>query len=187
MKRQVLFLQGGGEGAHREDAALAAYLRNTLGPGYEVRYPKMPDEENPDYQKWKVRIRKELAALDSKAILIGHSLGGAFLLKYISEAALNGPVAGLFLIAAPFWGGDGWRYPGYEEIELPEDVPRKLPDKTPIIFYHSRDDEFVPFIHASLYAKKFPQATIRAFNNRGHQFNNDLSEIVADIENLFTK
>jgi len=31
------------------------------------------------------------------------------------------------------------------------------------------------------YAAKLPRATIREFDGRGHQFNNDLSEVAADI------
>jgi uncharacterized protein len=71
-QQQILFLQGGGEGAYREDAKLVAYLREALGPAYELLYPKMPAENNPDYKKWKVRISKELAALKRRVILIGH-------------------------------------------------------------------------------------------------------------------
>jgi hypothetical protein len=37
MKKQVLFVQGAGQGAHEEDAKLAASLGKELGPGYEVR------------------------------------------------------------------------------------------------------------------------------------------------------
>ncbi len=54
----------------------------------------------------------------------------------------------------------------------------------PIFFYHSRDDEIVPFEHLAMHVKKFPQATIREFDGRGHQFNNDLSEVAADIARL---
>jgi hypothetical protein len=32
-----------------------------------------------------------------------------------------------------------------------------------------------------MYAAKLPRATIREFDGRGHQFNNDLSEVAADI------
>jgi hypothetical protein len=42
----------------------------------------------------------------------------------------------------------------------------------------------VPFAHLAIYAKKLPQATIREFDGRGHQFNNDLSEVAADIKSL---
>ena len=40
----VLFIQGGGRGAHSEDAALADSLKRTLGPEYIVRFPEMPGE-----------------------------------------------------------------------------------------------------------------------------------------------
>jgi pimeloyl-ACP methyl ester carboxylesterase len=49
MKRQLLFVHGGGEGAYEEDRKMAASLRDALGGGYEVRCPKMPDEDSPRY------------------------------------------------------------------------------------------------------------------------------------------
>ena len=49
MAKQVLFVQGGGEGAHAEDAALVASLEEKLGRNYRVYYPAMPREADPDY------------------------------------------------------------------------------------------------------------------------------------------
>ncbi|MEW5957143.1 MAG: hypothetical protein AB1801_05445 [Chloroflexota bacterium] len=83
-----------------------------------------------------------------------------------------------------YWGGDGWQYKGYERIALPEGFASKLPGGAPIFLYHSRDDEIIPFAHLALYAEKLPQATIRALDGGGHQFNNDLSEVASDIANL---
>jgi pimeloyl-ACP methyl ester carboxylesterase len=60
----------------------------------------------------------------------------------------------------------------------------KLPKGMPIFFYHGRNDETVPFAHLALYAEKFPKATIRVLDRRGHQLGNDLSEVAADIESL---
>lgn len=94
MKRQILFIQGGGSEAHKEDEKLVAFLRERLGTTYEVRYPQMPKENDPDYQRWSPQIRKELAAVKGKVILVGHSLGGAFLLKYLSEEKAETGVAG---------------------------------------------------------------------------------------------
>ena len=34
------------------------------------------------------------------------------------------------------------------------------------------------------FAEKFPQATMREFDGRGHQFNHDLSEVAEDIKGL---
>lgn len=53
MKKQVLFIQGAGEGAYEEDEELVNSLRDRLGSEYNVRYPKMPEEENQGYEAWK--------------------------------------------------------------------------------------------------------------------------------------
>jgi hypothetical protein len=43
---QILFIQGGGAGTHDEwDDKLVDSLRRELGDGYEIRYPRMPDED----------------------------------------------------------------------------------------------------------------------------------------------
>jgi hypothetical protein len=48
--RQILFIQGGGAGAHDEwDDKLVESLRRELGAGHEVRYPRMPGEGDPAY------------------------------------------------------------------------------------------------------------------------------------------
>src|SRR5215208_4277388 len=183
MKKQVLFIQGGGEVAYQEDAKLAASLQAALGDEYHVLYPKMPEEENAGYEAWKTQISKELAALDGKlkVILVGHSVGSSILLKYLSEERHEKPLAGIFLIAAPYWGTGGWQV---DEFTLDEVRAAKLLKALPIFFYHSRDDEVVPFAHLAMHVEKFPQATVREFERRGHQFNYDLAEVAADITGL---
>lgn len=181
MKKHVLFIQGGGQGAYEADGILAAYLQDALGSEYEILYPKMPDEARPRYAAWKDQLAKELAMVNGQVILVGHSLGGSILLKYLSEEKPAKPISGLFLIAPPFWGADDWQV---DEYALQENFAEKLPAVPGIFFYHSSDDEWVPFAHLALYAEKLPQAAIRKFDGRGHQFNNDLSEVVADIKSL---
>ena len=90
----------------------------------------------------------------------------------------------MFLVACPFWGGDGWRYEGYEELALPPGFAAGLPTEMPVYLYHCRDDATVPFDHLALYAQALPQATVRAFDEGGHQLNDDLSAVARDIESL---
>ena len=71
-------------------------------------------------------------------------------------------------------------------MNLPQDFAAMLPAIPRIFLYHSRDDEVVPFAHLALYAAKLPQATIREFDGRGHQFGNDLAEVVEDIRKAQT-
>jgi hypothetical protein len=84
--RQVLFVQGGGEGVHdRWDDRLVDSLTRELGPGYEIRYPVMPDEADPKYAVWKPALQRELAALQPGAVLVGHSVGGTILVHALAE------------------------------------------------------------------------------------------------------
>ena len=42
----------------------------------------------------------------------------------------------------------------------------------------------VPFAHLALYAGRLPRATVREFDDRGHQLGDDLSEVTEDIARL---
>lgn len=180
----MLFIQGAGEGAYHEDKKLADSLRQALGSQYDVRYPEMPDESNAPYEQWKQRVETELATMAGPVILVGHSVGASILAKCLAESALDKPVAGIMLMSTPFWGGDGWRYEGYQTLELPEDLASKLPQNAPVFLYHSHDDEIVPFSHLALYARLLPKANVREIDRGGHQLNNDLTLIAADIIGL---
>lgn len=177
MKRRLLFIHGAGEGAHEEDRKMAASLRDELGSEYDVQTPKMPDEDRPEYEAWRDEIAKKISAIDDEVILVGHSLGASILLKYLSEEDIVNPVAGMFLIATPFWDAER-----FEEYALREDFASKLPGGLTLFFYHSRDDEWVPFEHLALYRENLPLATVREFDGRGHQFDDDLSEVARDIQ-----
>ena len=184
MTKHVLFIQGAGEGAYDEDKELASSLRKALGADYEVHYPAMPDEDNAPYEQWTEHIEKELAAMQGRIILVAHSVGASVIIKWMSETEVKQAIGGIFLIANPFWGGEGWLYEGYEELMLPKDPATKLPKGLPLFLYHCRDDEVVPFEHLALYAQTFPQATVREIDAGGHQLNNDLSEVAGDIKSL---
>jgi hypothetical protein len=174
----VLFIQGGGEGAHDVDALLAASLQKALGAEYDVLFPRMPGESNPNIQTWKAKIAKELEALDGRVILVGHSLGGSALLKYLSEEKVEKPIAGLFLLSAPSWDEENWNF---DDLRLPTDLAAKLSRIPRIFLYHNRNDETVPFSHLALHASRLPRAIVRESDRGGHQFGNDLANVASDI------
>ncbi|HET6747348.1 MAG TPA: alpha/beta hydrolase [Candidatus Saccharimonadales bacterium] len=184
MVTEVLFIQGVGEGAYEEDSLLAKSLQKELGSHFKVTYPKMPDEVNAPYDTWKTQIQKELDAASEPVILVGHSLGASYIAKLLTQVKVHKPLRGIFLLEAPFWGGQGWLYEGYEELELPQNVVTKFPDGVKLFLYHTRDDEIVPFDHLALYSTLLPQATVREIEKGGHQLNNDLSVVARDIKEL---
>jgi len=185
MSKHVLFIQGAGEGAYKADKKLAESLRSLLGSFYEVRYPVMQNEQDASYEVWAGQIKEELTKRKGPAVVVGHSVGGSVAIKFLMENVVENALAGLFLIATPFWGGDGgWTYDGYEELIIPKVADSKLSDDVPLFLYHSNDDEVVPFAHLALYARRFPAAKAREINGRGHQMNNDLREVADDIKRL---
>jgi predicted alpha/beta hydrolase family esterase len=180
--RQVLFVQGGGEGVHDQwDNHLVDSLRGELGPGYEIRYPVMPNETDPKYAVWKLALQKELAALEHGAIVIGHSVGGTILIHFLAERTPQSDLGAICLIAAPFIGTGGWES---DDIEPRPDLAARLPRDVPIFLYHGRNDDTVPFAHVELYARAVPRANVRRLAGRDHQLNNRLSETAADIRRL---
>ena len=184
MPKPVLFVQGGGEGAHQEDAALAASLAGALGAGYRLVYPAMPEEAEATAADWMRRITDEAVALGDGAVLVGHSIGATLLLCALADGAPwpgRWPlIAGAFLVAAPFVGPGGWEI----DFVLPTDLAARLPGGVPLVFYHSSDDATVPLAHADLYARVLPGAVFQRLDGRDHQFDEDLAEVAADITRL---
>ena len=177
--RQILFIQGGGAGAHDEwDDKLAESLRRELGGEYEVRYPRMPDEGDPSYARWSTAIRREMTALDDGVVVAGHSVGAAILLKALADQPREKGLEGIVLIAAPFVGEGGW--PG-DEFELPHDLGARLPHGVPVHVFHGLQDETAPPSHADLYARAIPQAQLHRLPGRDHQLDNDLSAVAKTI------
>ena len=181
MKKNILFIQGGGNGGYEADAKLVKSLQEALGKAYDVHYPQMQSNETVSDFGWLKQIGKEIAPIKDDVILVGHSLGASLLLKYLSEKKIKKKIAGIFLISTPYWSGDeDW----VQGLKLQEDFADKLPKDVPIFLYHCRDDEEAPFDHLSLYSKKLPQSTIHKIASDGHQLANDLTIVANDIMSL---
>jgi len=181
IKKQVLFIQGGGDDGYRADETLVASLQKALGRDYEISYPRMQtDDAAPDFT-WPKQIGEAIGKLSGDVILVAHSLGASLLLKYLSENEISEKIAGVFLIATPFWSGKAqWE----QGLKLRKDFAEHLPKKSQLFFYHSRDDKEVPVDHFALYRHKLPGAIFRTIESGGHQFGNDLSLVAKDIKNL---
>ena len=182
-KIQVLFIQGGGGSDVHDswDNKLVASLKKELAAGYTVRYPRMPNEDDPDPMTWKAAIKRELKRANDGVILVGHSIGAAILIDYLADGNLKWQPNGVFLIGTPFIGGRGWPS---DELRPTKELASLLPDEVPFYLYHGRDDEIVPFSHVGMLSKALPHATIRRLDGRNHQLNDNLSEIANDIRRL---
>lgn len=182
MAKQILSIQGGGEGVHDQwDNKLVANLADKLGPSYEISYPRMPNEGDPSYAAWSAAIANAIAGLSGNPILVGHSVGATILVNALAETRFQKEFAGIFLIATPFIGAGGWPS---DDIKPVQNLGARLPKNTPIYFYHGSEDETAPIGHVELYKQAIPQAHVRRLEGRDHQLNNDLSEVAAGILEL---
>jgi predicted alpha/beta hydrolase family esterase len=182
VKRQVLFVQGGGKGTHDEwDNKLVESLRQGLGANHEVLYPRMPDEDVPSFARWKPALQEAFEALCDGAVLVGHSVGGTILINVLAERLPACKVAAILLIAAPFVGDGGWPA---DELQLPADLGDRLPRGVPVHLFHGLEDDTAPPSHVDLFERAIPQASVHRLAGRDHQLNDDLREVAATISSL---
>ena len=179
MSRPVLVAHSSGPQEPGEGSEpLVSRLRKELGDGFDVSHPILPDPDDPHYGPWAGRLGGLLADADRSTVVLGHSLGGSVLLKLLSESGEAIEVAGLVLLATPFWGDAGWE----REWALPEGWPAQTTPLPPMSFFHSRDDEEIPFEHLERYRARFPDAEFHALDGCGHLYDRgDLTEVVEAI------
>jgi uncharacterized protein len=179
MVKNIIFFHGGGSDEDYEaDAKLVSSLKSKLGSGYSVRYPQLPNDGTPDLGRRK-QISHEISESEDNVILVAHSLGASMLLACLSEIIIRKKIAGIFLLATPFWSGsDEW----VEAFKLQPDFANRLDKKTPLFLYHCQDDDEIPLDHLTIYKQQLPWATFREIPAGGHQFNNDLTFVADDIK-----
>lgn len=177
--QQILFIQGAGDDAWEWSIPMINALKEDLGREYHILFPKMPHPEDPSYSSWKSALQKELLALDRNAILVGHSLGGSILLKYIAETNPAPSFKALFLLAPPYWGNDGW---DSDEFKV-QDAPKNITDAL-IFLYHNTDDEDVPFAHHLNYRSLLPAAHVTTGTHGGHAMLNLMPGMAREIRSL---
>jgi predicted alpha/beta hydrolase family esterase len=155
------------------------WLRVALGSEYEVITPRMPNKDNAQFEEWKLWFEKLFSFLNNGVILVGHSLGGIFLAKYLSENEFPKKIKGVFLVGAVY-DKDSEGYPTVS-FALPEKLNLQT-DK--IYLYHSKDDPVVPFSALGQYKKALPKAQTRVFEDRKHINQEEFPELVEDILKL---
>lgn len=112
--------------------------------GFNVHAPHFPTPEHQTLIEWKNAFKKEVGELRENTILIGHSLGVAFILSLLEDA--NKPIIASFLVSA-FLGNLG--LPDFDLINAPffeKDFDwKKIRENAGKVFvYNSDNDPYVP-------------------------------------------
>lgn len=159
-------------------------LREELAETHEVYYPAMPNSRNAKYLEWKIWFERYHAFLHDGVILIGHSQGGYFLAKYLSEETMPVSVRAVFLLAAPFGPDDFGGEDGGDFAFDPADLPKLAEQVEAVFVLHSKDDPIVPIKHAEKYKVALPQAELVTFEDKGHFLLEEFPELVEHIKAL---
>ncbi|MBD3208278.1 MAG: hypothetical protein GF370_02410, partial [Candidatus Nealsonbacteria bacterium] len=78
------------------------YLGENLGNNFEIIRPRMPLQDNAKYSDWKIHFERHIPYFKNNIILIGNSLGGIFLAKYLSENRFPKKILSIYLVCPPF-------------------------------------------------------------------------------------
>ncbi|MDE2040994.1 MAG: alpha/beta hydrolase, partial [Patescibacteria group bacterium] len=153
-------------------------LQEALGPDYAVIKPIMPCAANAKYLEWKIYFDKLVPFMRDGVIFVGHSLGGIFLAKYISEAEFPKDIGSVFLVAAPYATGPADKI---VDFMLDGKLARLAELGPKVHLYHSKDDPVVNFGDLAKYQRLLPRAESRVCADKGHFLLEDFPGIVADI------
>ncbi len=144
------------------------YLDQQLGKNFEIIRPSMPLSENAKYKEWKIHFERYFPHLRNNLILIGSSLGGIFLAKYLSEHQFPKRILSTYLIAPPFDNSlSGEDLVG--GFKLKSDLSQLEKNSKKVYLLFSSDDDVVPPVHAHKYGQKLKKATIIIYKSKkGH-------------------
>jgi uncharacterized protein len=195
MKKQVIVIHGGWSFDKYED--FLDFLRNRelspdyflykrgwksglaaeLGKNFEVFAPYMPNKQNAKYMEWKIWFERIIPFLRDGSIFVGHSLGGLFFAKYLSENIYPKKIESIFLIAAPHNDTKGCG--NFQLINNLEKVWEQCPN---IQIFQSEDDPLVSMSEAEKYKKSWPEAKMHIFTDFGHFNQENFPELVEEIK-----
>lgn len=155
-------------------------LPEALGEGYDVLAPQMPNKSSAQYGEWVLWFEKILQFLEDGVILIGHSLGGTFLAKYLAEHTFPRRIGVLLLVAAPF-GHSSQHVDDLGDFVIARSLDSVRMQCPVIVLFHSADDAVVPFSELAEYQREFPNARTMTFTDRGHFNQPEFPELVRCI------
>ena len=158
-------------------------LDEKLGEGFEIISPEMPNSSNAKYSEWKIIFDKLIPFLEDTVVLVGHSLGGIFIARYLSENKFPKKILATYLIAAPYDDKDS--EDSLADFVLPATLEKLEKQGGKIFIYHSKDDPIVPFVDVKKYTKALPRAEKNIFKTQGHFMQEEFPELIESIQHLY--
>lgn len=199
-KIQILFIHGGMTFRNKKDYLhflknrkitiakknrwTEQYVDKELTKDFEIIKPRMPLADNAKYKDWEIHFRRYIPYLRPNLILVGSSLGGIFLAKYLSENKFPKKLLSVYLVCPPYDNNS----PSLEYLaggfKLKADLSKISKNCRRLTLLFSQNDKIVPPGQAEKYAKKLPRANIIVYKHiKGHFEVSEFPEIIKMIKN----
>ncbi len=148
--------------------------------GHEVVALDFPNPEMPESEEWFKLLSDEICPLTEDDILVGHSLGGAMLLRFLDNAEARTLPKGVVTVGAPW-------FINHEQLRsfFPMDFDYEVIMWKAKLFtvIHSKDDKVVPFDHAEKYQKML-HANLVETQSDGHFQGEQYPVILEEIQKI---
>ncbi len=154
------------------------WLKRSLeARGYQAYIPEMPRPYEPRYEDWQEVL--ETYPIDQDTVLVGHSRGGAFLLRWLSEHDVR---VGKVMLVAPSITPN---YPvevGFSEFTIDPRLTHKVGR---VVMFYSTDDEGGILESVKKVKDALPEIVVKEFTTKGHFTSEDgVSEFPELLEEI---
>lgn len=184
MGSQIVFINGGRTFDNRDD--YLDYLRtrdvyldeeDTWDEGNyleenlngEVVRIGMPCSDNACYEEWKITFQRYVTLLSDEVVLVGFSLGGTFLAKYLSENSFPKRIVSAYLVGAPY-DDDLMGEVLSSGFEVGEDLSLLEDNCDTLRLMFSGDDDVVPVRHAEKFRERLSDLEIIEYEGKNGHF-----------------
>lgn len=145
------------------------YIDKELGKKFQIIKPRFPLQENAKYSDWKIWFERFIPFLNNNIILIGGSLGGIFLAKYLSENKFPKKILSVYMICPPYDNTCS-----QEDLvggfKLKSDLSLIEKNCKDVTLMFSADDDVVPVAHAEKYRNKLKNSKIVIYKSKNGHF-----------------
>jgi pimeloyl-ACP methyl ester carboxylesterase len=155
------------------------WIKESVAETHDFIAPQFPNSLNASYEAWVIWFEKLIPFLRDDVTLIGYSLGGGFLLRYLSENKLPVSVRQLHLVASCVDNLDCDGCGGFV-INL-ETWAGFASEPDMVHLWHSSDDTIVPIHHSERFLAVYPKATLHRFTDRNHFFQTEFPELLQTL------
>ncbi len=137
------------------------WLKNKLiEQGLVVENPEMPEPYEPDYEQW--RSVFERYPVNENTMLIGHSCGAGFLVRWLSERKVK---VGKVVLVAPWLDLNHELKNGFFDFKIDQQLVRRTAGVTVLV---SSDDDQEVLESVRRIQSTSPGIAIKEFSDRGH-------------------